>query len=254
LFDEAEAIVSKDTLEGRVAVVTGAAQGIGRAIATKLAAQGADLVLVDQLLSNETSEAIGRPSLSLTLDVSRDDEWARLANELQKRFGRVDILVNNAAYYPHASLDDLTLDVWQRTLAVNLTACFLSAKHLVPSMRQRRWGRIVNISSNSIGTNSTGMSHYMASKMGMIGFTRGLANEVGDDGITVNAILPSITNTAATASMPDEAKRAVWQLQAIRRFAEPGDIAGPVAFLCGDDAGFITGQSVVVDGGLYKIS
>jgi len=94
----------------------------------------------------------------------------------------------------------------------------------------------------------------MASKMGMIGFTRGLANEVGDEGITVNAVLPSITNTAATAAMPDDAKRAVWQLQAIRRFAEPEDIAGPVAFLCGDDAAFITGQSVVVDGGMYKIS
>jgi NAD(P)-dependent dehydrogenase (short-subunit alcohol dehydrogenase family) len=243
-----------NSLEGRVAVVTGAAQGIGRAIATKLAAHGAELVLVDQRISTETSESIGRPSLSLTVDVSLEKDWARLAAEVEKRCGRVDIVINNAAYYPHAELEELSLDVWQQTLAVNLTACFLSAKHLVPSMRRRRWGRIVNISSNSIGTSSRGMSHYMASKMGMIGFTRGLANEVGDEGITVNTVLPSITNTAATAAMPEDAKRAVWQLQAIRRFAEPEDIAGPVAFLCGDDAGFITGQSVVVDGGLYKIS
>ena len=241
-------------LKGRVAVVTGAAQGIGRAIATKLAEHGAQLVLVDRRLSTETEAAIGRPALSLVVDVSQDEGWAGLAKEVESKLGPVDIVVNNAAYYPHAELEELSLEVWQRTLAVNLTATFLSAKHLVPSMRRRRWGRIVNISSNSIGTSSTGISHYMASKMGMIGFTRGLANEVGDDGITVNAVLPAITNTAATAGMPDDAKRAVWQQQAIKRFAEPADIAGPVAFLCGDDAAFITGQSVVVDGGMYKIS
>ena len=242
------------SLEGRVAVVTGSAQGIGRAIATKLAARGAELVLVDQRISTETAEAIGKKPLSIVADVSRDEEWARLAQEVETRYGRIDILVNNAAYYPHAEIVDLSIDAWQRTLAVNLSACFFSARHFVPSMRRRRWGRIVNISSNSIGTNSKGMSHYMASKMGMIGFTRGLANEVGGDGITVNAVLPAITNTAATAGMPEEAKRAVWQLQAIPRFAEPEDIAGPVAFLCGDDGAFITGQSVVVDGGMYKVS
>lgn len=246
--------MANESLKGRVAVVTGAAQGIGRAIATKLAAHGAELILVDQRASTETSKAIGRPSRSLSLDVSLDESWARLAQQIDKEYRRVDIVVNNAAYYPRAELEELSLDVWQRTLAVNLNACFLSAKHLVPSMRRRRWGRIVNISSNSIGTSSKGLSHYMASKMGMIGFTRGLANEVGDDGITVNAVLPSITNTAATAAMPEDAKRAVWQLQAIQRFAEPEDIAGPVAFLCSDDAAFITGQAVVVDGGLYKIS
>ena len=205
-------------LEGRVAIVTGAAQGIGRAIATKLAAHGADLVLVDQRISSETSASLGRPSLSLIADVSSDEEWARLVEAVETWFGRADVVVNNAAYYPHANVEDLSLEVWQRTLAVNLSSCFLSAKHLVAGMRRRRWGRIVNISSNSIGTNSKGISHYMASKMGMIGFTRGLANEVGDDGVTVNAVLPAITNTAATAAMPTRtAKRAVWQQQAIQR-------------------------------------
>ena len=235
-------------------MVTGAAQGIGRAIAKKLASHGANLVLADQRIATETLESIGSTALALVVDVSVDKGWAKLAVDAESRFGRVDIVVNNAAYYPRSPLDELSLEVWQRTLAVNLTSCFLSAKHLVPSMRRRRWGRIVNISSNSIGTNSTGLSHYMASKMGIIGFTRGLANEVGNDGITVNAVLPAITNTAATAAMPEDAKRAVWQLQAIQRFAEPEDIAGPVAFLCGDDGAFITGQSVVVDGGMYKIS
>ena len=242
------------SLHGRVAIVTGAAQGIGRAIAVKLAEQGAELVLVDQKASSETAAEIGRPAMSLVVDVSSDDGWARMAKEVENARGRVDIVVNNAAYYPRALLEDLSFDTWHRTLAVNLDACFLSAKHLVPAMRKRRWGRVVNISSNSIGTNSKGVSHYMASKMGILGFTRGLANEVADDGITVNAVLPAITNTAATAAMPDDAKRSVWQQQAIQRFAEPTDIAGPVAFLCGNDAAFITGQSIVVDGGMYKIS
>jgi NAD(P)-dependent dehydrogenase (short-subunit alcohol dehydrogenase family) len=242
------------SLQGRVAIVTGAAQGIGRAIAVKLAEQGAELVLVDQKVSSETAAEIGRPAMSLVVDVSSDEGWARMAKDVEREHGRVDIVVNNAAYYPRALVEELTFDMWHRTLAVNLDACFLSAKHLVPMMRRRRWGRMVNISSNSIGTNSKGVSHYMASKMGILGFTRGLANEVGDDGITVNAVLPAITNTAATAAMPDEAKRSVWQQQAIQRFAEPSDIAGPVAFLCGNDAAFITGQSIVVDGGMYKIS
>ena len=241
-------------LEGRVALVTGAAQGIGRAIAAKLAMHGAELVLVDQRISSETAAMIDRPSLPLVADVSRDEDWARLASDAEKKYGHVDIIINNAAYYPHADLEELSLEVWQRTLAVNLTSIFLSAKHFVPPMRRRRWGRIVNISSNMIGTNTTGMSHYMTTKMGMMGFTRGLANEVGNEGITVNTVLPAITNAAATTAMPNDVKRAVWQLQAIQRFAEPEDIAGPVAFLCGGDAGFITGQSVVVDGGLYKIS
>ncbi|AKV04810.1 3-oxoacyl-[acyl-carrier protein] reductase [Labilithrix luteola] len=241
-------------LEGRVAIVTGAAQGIGRAIAVKLAEQGAELVLVDQKVSSETAEEIGRRTMSLVVDVSSDDGWARMAKDVDQEHGRVDIVVNNAAYYPHALLEDLTFDIWHRTIAVNLDACFLSAKYFIPMMRKRTWGRMVNISSNSIGTNSKGMSHYMASKMGILGFTRGLANEVADDGITVNAVLPAITNTAATAGMPEEARRSVWQQQAIQRFAEPMDIAGPVAFLCGNDAAFITGQSIVADGGMYKIS
>ncbi len=243
-----------EPLQGRVAIVTGAAQGIGRAIAVKLAKLGAELVLVDQKESSETASDIERRTMSLVVDVSSDEGWARLAKDVEREHRRIDIVVNNAAYYPHALVEDLSLDTWRRTLAVNLDAVFLSAKHLVPMMRRRHWGRIVNISSNSIGTNSKGMSHYMASKMGILGFTRGLANEVADDGITVNAVLPAITNTAATAAMPEEAKRAVWQQQAIQRFAEPSDIAGPVAFLCGDDAAFITGQSIVVDGGMYKIS
>jgi 3-oxoacyl-[acyl-carrier protein] reductase len=121
-------------------------------------------------------------------------------------------------------------------------------------MRLNHWGRFVGFSSNSIGTPVQGLSHYMASKMGVIGFMRGLANDVASDGITANAILPAITNTRATRDLPDEFKQSVWQQQAIKRFAEPEDIAGPVAFLTSEDAAFVTGQALVVDGGQYKIS
>jgi NAD(P)-dependent dehydrogenase (short-subunit alcohol dehydrogenase family) len=148
----------------------------------------------------------------------------------------------------------LDFDAWRRGFAVNLDAQFHSAKHFVPRMRRNGYGRFIAISSNSIGTAEQGLSAYMATKMGAIGFMRGLANDVAAYGITCNAILPSLTNTPATAGVSDEAKKFVWQQQAIKRLAEPEDIVGPVAFLASEEASFITGQALVVDGGLYKIS
>jgi 3-oxoacyl-[acyl-carrier protein] reductase len=121
-------------------------------------------------------------------------------------------------------------------------------------MRRNGWGRFVNTSSNSIGTPEIGLSHYMAAKMGVIGFVRGLANEVGDQGITVNAILPALTNTPGTKAMTIEQKKRVWEQQAIKRFAEPADIVGPILFLTSEDAAFVTGQAIVADGGMYKIA
>jgi 3-oxoacyl-[acyl-carrier protein] reductase len=238
----------------RVAIVTGAGRGIGRAIALKLASGGCKVVLVDLEDPSATAAQIGDAALSVTADVSRDDEWERIADTAEKHFGTVNIVVNNAAIYPMATIDDLDIDVWRKTFAVNLEAHFFSAKHLVPRMRIHRWGRFINISSNSIGIALPGLSHYMSSKMGVIGFVRGLANDVACDGITVNAILPSLTNTPGTSGFPEEFKRSVWEQQAIKRFADPEDIAGPVAFLSSDDAAFITGQAIVVDGGQYKIS
>lgn len=239
---------------GRVALVTGAANGIGRAIAQELGRRGARLVLVDLEEAAETAATLSEDSLVLRADVSVDAEWERVAREVDARFGRSDIVVNNAAYTKGGTLDELDYEMWRRALAVNLDAHFFSAKHFVPRMRRHRWGRFVGISSNSIGTPVQGLSHYMASKMGVIGFMRGLANDVAADGITANAILPAITNTRATQGLSEDFKRSVWQQQAIKRFAEPADIAGPVAFLTSDDAAFVTGQALVVDGGQYKIS
>ena len=244
----------KRSHEGRVALVTGSARGIGRAIAIELSARGAQLVLVDLDEPTGTAAEIGGSALAIAADISDAAAWVRIGEAVDRRFGRADIVVNNAGIGSPAPIDDLEFDVWRRTMAVNLDAHFHGAKQFVPRMRKNGWGRIVSVSSNSIGVVVPGLSHYMASKMGVIGFVRGLANDVAADGITVNAILPALTNTLLVRDMPEEMKRQTWQQQAIKRFAEPEDIAGPVCFLTSDDAAFVTGQSIVVDGGQYKIS
>jgi NAD(P)-dependent dehydrogenase (short-subunit alcohol dehydrogenase family) len=239
---------------GRVALVTGAARGIGRAIALKLAKRGARLVLVDLDAPSETAREIEGECLVVAADVSIATDWARIDRNVRERFGGTDIVVNNAGIGSPRPIDELDMETWRRIFSINLDAHFLSAMQFVPQMRERGWGRFVNISSNSIGIAIPGMSHYMATKMGVIGFVRGLANDVAESGITVNAVLPSLTNTPLVRDMPEEEKRRTWGGQAIKRFAEPGDIAGAVCFLASDDAGFITGQALPVDGGQYKIS
>jgi len=167
--------------------------------------------------------------------------------------GDVDIVVNNAGYFPNRSIDELDLPTWRKTMATNLDPQFLSAKYFLPAMRKKKWGRFIGISSNMVGLGIPGMSHYIATKMGIMGFMRGLANDVATDGITANAVLPGLTNTLATAPQSEEQKRATWEQQAIKRLAEPEDIAGAILFLTSDDAAFITGQAIVVDGGQYRI-
>jgi len=240
--------------EGRVAVVTGAARGIGRAICEKLSERGARLVLVDREDSSDTAGALVGESVCLAADVASDHDWARIAARTMEAFGRADIVVNNAGIFPMAPIDQLTIELWRSVFAVNLEAHFFSAKHFIPLMRANRYGRFVNISSNSVGAPTRGLSHYMASKMGVIGFVRGLANDVADDGITVNAVMPAFTDTPGTAFAPEEIRQRTILVQAIKRVAVPNDIAGPVVFLTSDDAAFVTGQAIVADGGMYKIS
>jgi NAD(P)-dependent dehydrogenase (short-subunit alcohol dehydrogenase family) len=240
------------THEGRTALVTGAAQGIGQAIALALAERGAQVVATDLNMPQETLNKIGSTAHGFQLDVTKEEDWHSVFLKGQE-LGGVDIVVNNAGYFPNRPIDELDLITWRKTIATNLDSHFLSVKYFLPSMRKKKWGRFVGISSNMVGLTIPGMSHYIASKMGIIGFMRGLANDVADHGITANAVLPGLTNTLATAAQPDELKRATWEQQAIKRLGEPGDITGAILFLTSDDASFITGQAIVVDGGQYRI-
>ena len=240
------------THEGRVALVTGAAQGIGQAIALELARRGAVVIATDLNLPRETVAKIGRGAHGIQLDVTQEEAWRTVALE-SRQVGEVDIVVNNAGYFPNRPIDELDLATWRRTLATNLDAHFLSAKFFLPAMRKKKWGRFIGIASNMVGLAIPGMSHYIASKMGIVGFMRGLANDVAGDGITANAVLPGLTNTQATAPQSEAQKRATWEQQAIKRLGQPADITGAVSFLASDDAAFITGQAIVVDGGQYRI-
>lgn len=240
------------THEGRVALVTGAAQGIGRAIAVALAASGAQVIATDLVVPQETLKRIGPTASAYQLDVTKEDDWQALFLQIQP-LGGVDIVVNNAGYFPNRLIDQLDLSTWRKTMATNLDSHFLSVKTFLPGMRKKKWGRFIGISSNMVGLSIPGMSHYITTKMGIIGFMRGLANDVADDGITANAVLPGLTNTLAIASQPDEMKRATWEQQAIKRLGEPEDVTGAVLFLTSDNASFITGQALVVDGGQYRV-
>ena len=245
-------------LRGRVAVVTGAAHGFGRAISIGLAERGADLVLVDIASSSETMSTIkqiGREAIALKADVTHEDQVAAITQEIDSRFGRCDVLVNNAGAYPFKSFADLDYTFWKKIQTLNLDSQFLMAKATVDLMARNKWGRIINITSNSVGLAFAGLSHYMASKMGVIGFTRGLASDLGPFGITVNAIGPTATPNGGTFlnGVDDAVADVVAQMQAIKRVGTARDIVGTVQFLVSDDAAFLTGQTLMVDGGLVRL-
>ena len=247
----------------KVAVITGGANGIGQAFAQRLAEDGAHVAIADVAQADATVklvEAAGRDALACTCDVSSPDAVAAMAKEVERRFGRCDILINCAGVFPQKTFDDMTFADWRQILSINLDSVFLASAAFVPGMKRRGWGRIVNMASSTLGSVVTGFVHYVASKGGIVGFTRALASELGPHGITVNAISPGLTRTPGTlarapraglASM-DEEFAAVATLQAIKRGEVPEDLIGTMSFLTSDDAAFITGQTLNVDGGRVR--
>ena len=244
--------------QGRVAAVTGAAKGIGQAFAHRLAAEGAAVAVVDLEEAADTLAMLsgaGAEAAAFSGDVTSEDDVARLSGEVVERFGRCDILINNVGIYPNEPFEEVTYAKWRRVMAINLDSMFLTAKAFAPGMVERGWGRIVNMASNTFGTPVTGYSHYIASKGGVIGFTRALASDLADKGITVNAIAPSLVRTHGTEvtnPRSDERFAAVSSMQAIKRTQMPEDLAGTLSFLASDDAAFITGQTLYVDGGWVR--
>jgi NAD(P)-dependent dehydrogenase (short-subunit alcohol dehydrogenase family) len=235
------------TLEGKVAIVTGGAQGIGAAIASGLVGEGATVVIAD----------LNPPEGGIRADVASEEDVSRMVDETLERHGRVDVLVNNAGLY--ASLEmraftDIPLEEWNRVMEVNVASMFLTCRAVVPVMRRQGGGKIVNISSGTPFRGVPFLLHYVTSKGAIVTLTRALAKEVGKDSIHVNCVAPGFTLSDGVKSHPEvvEALRDVSiAARTIQRDQVPEDVVGAVVFLCSPAADFITGQTMVIDGGQY---
>jgi NAD(P)-dependent dehydrogenase (short-subunit alcohol dehydrogenase family) len=234
-------------LAGKVALVTGGAQGIGKAIAGALEAEGASVVVAD----------LSPPAGGLQADVAHEGDVGRMLDETVERHGRLDVLVNNAGLYaslPMRPFTDIPLDEWRQVMDVNVASMFLTCRAAVPVMRRQGGGKIVNISSGTPFRGVPFLLHYVTSKGAIVAFTRALAKELGGDGIHVNCVAPGFTLTEGVRAHPEvleKLREASVAARTIQRDQVPEDVAGAVVFLCTPAADFITGQTMVIDGGQF---
>jgi NAD(P)-dependent dehydrogenase (short-subunit alcohol dehydrogenase family) len=244
---------SPNRLDGRTALVTGGANGMGREIADRLAREGARVVIAD--IGAPGERLANGDSVYVQTDVTSEESVGKLRSEVEQHGLAVDILVNAVGIYPQASLADTSLELWEKLFSVNCVSMFLVSRAFVPPMAERGWGRVINVASNSFhGGQLPNYSAYIASKGCVIGLTRGLATDFGEFGVTVNALAPGLVKTPSMVSQRDESLfEEVAAQQSIKRSQEPDDVAGAAAFLASDDAAFMTGQTLVVDGGLIRV-
>jgi len=244
-----------DLLEGRTIIVTGAATGIGQAFAVGCGEQGANVVAADMNPSEETVakvEAAGGTAIAVEVDVSDDASTRAMADAALERFGRIDGLVNNAAYFREVRLtpfEEIDPAIWDRIFAVNVKGVWLCCKAVLPAMREQGTGSIVNIASVVAVAGQPGYLHYVATKGSVLSMTKGLAKEVGAHGVRVNVIAPGFVITGATQDRPVEWQQSFLKARALSREQKPDDLVGTALYLLSDLAGFVSGQTIVVDGG-----
>ncbi len=249
-----------DRLKDQVLIVTGGAHGIGRAYCEGLAGEGARVVVAD--IDGNGADAVaaalgeaGHDALAVAADVSQPESTDNMAQAAMERFGRIDGLINNAAMFQRPAMsrvpfDQIPVEEWDRLMAINLRGVFLCCRAVVPHMKDQQSGKIVNISSGTVYFGSTNLLHYVTSKAGVIGLTRGLARELGDFNINVNAIAPGLTISMDESNdVRSGMNQQRIQARALKRSEVPEDLVGAAVFLCSSESDFMTGQTMVVDGG-----
>ena len=240
-------------LDGKTALVTGASQGIGEGIARLLAQQGARVVLAarNQEKLEALAAGIGGSVHPLALDVSQAETFGEKVKGLLEEFAGIDILVNNAGITADNLLARMSLEDWERVLRTNLTGAFALTREVVRGMMKKRWGRVINVSSVVGMMGNAGQANYAASKAGLIGFSKSLARELGSRNITVNVVAPGYIETAMTEVLPEKAREELTGAIALKRLGKVDDVAWAVLFLASEEAGYITGHTLNVSGGLY---
>lgn len=243
-------------LDGQVALVTGGGQGIGKAISLALAKDGADMIIFELNLdkAEEVSKKIGdmgRKCITVKVNVANPEDVKNGFHKAIETFGKIDILVNNAGITKDALIVRMKDEDWDNVLNVNLKGAFLCTRAAVKTMSKQRYGRIISISSVVAFMGNSGQANYVASKAGIVGFTKTVAREYASRGITVNAIAPGFIQTSMTDALPEQVKEAMLKEIPLGEFGDPEDIANAVRFLASKDSGYITGQVIHVNGGMY---